>query len=363
MARPATTRHAHDPDYAVAPGATLAETIDALSMSQRDLAKRTGYTEKHISQIINGAAPITYQTAEKLEMVTGVPARMWNTLEANYREQLAKQSATQRLDADLEWLDRIPVKELVARGAIEAQPDRPSLLRAVLRFFRVISVEIWENLWLRPATAFRRSKCFEMKPEAMATWLRLGELEAQQIKCAPFDRAKLVRALKEIRALTSASPAVFQPRMIALCSEAGVAVVFVPEIKGCPASGAARWLASEKALIQLSLRYKSNDQFWFSFFHEAGHILGDGKKEVFIDGGSGDDDASESAANRFAADLLIPPARASELPTLETRHAVERFARDIGIAPGIVVGRLQREGRINYSYLNELKVKLVWATD
>lgn len=363
MVAPSTTRYAYEPDYAVPPGQTLLETIASLGMDQKELATRMSLSEKHVSQIVNGIAPISYQTADKLELVTGVPARVWNNLEMKYRERLAKLEAAKRLESDLDWLKRVPTKELIARGAIPAQDNVVALLRAVLAFFGVSSVQAWEDLWLKPATAFRRSQCFEMKPEVTAAWLRLGELDAHKIACKPYEKAKFRSALDEIRKLTAADPCEFQPKMVALCAEAGVALVFIPEMKGCPASGAARWLTSEKALIQLSLRHKTDDHLWFSFFHEAGHVLNDAKKDVFIDDGSPVDDEREKRADAFAADLLIPPNKAAGMQMLRTPAGVVQFAKSIGIAPGIVVGRLQHERIIRFSYMNQLKRRLQWNVE
>ena len=148
--------------------------------------------------------------------------------------------------------------------------------------------------------------------------------------------------------------------MKSLCAEAGVALVFVPEIKGCPVSGLTRWLSPTKALIQMSLRHKTDDQFWFTFFHEAGHILHDGKKKIFIDDNRPEDDR-EKKANRFAADFLIPPEATPELWTLTTRTSVRDFAKRMGIAPGIVVGRLQHDRVIPFSHLNDLKTRFTWV--
>ena len=139
-------------------------------------------------------------------------------------------------------------------------------------------------------------------------------------------------------------------------------MALVPEIKGAPVSGAAKWLTPEKALIGLNLRGKCNDRFWFTFFHEAGHILNDSKKETFIDV-EYEDDPREKGANQFAATTLIPAHFDQELPRLTIYTAVEAFARKIGIAPGIVVGRLQREGIIDYSQFNGLKQRLQWAEE
>jgi HTH-type transcriptional regulator / antitoxin HigA len=143
--------------------------------------------------------------------------------------------------------------------------------------------------------------------------------------------------------LTREGPEAFVPKLEDLCASAGVAVVFVPELPKIGIWGATRWLG-DKAVIQLSLRYKSNDHLWFTFFHEAGHILKHGRKEIFIEG-KGLNGEKEEEANAYARDKLIPPAQMRRLiksgrPTLAT---VERFADEIGIAPGIVVGRLQHE--------------------
>lgn len=353
-------RYVFEPEYAVPPGRTLQETIDALGMGQRDLATRAGLSPKHINQIIRGVAPISHETAIRLEQVTGVPARMWNNLEVNYREQLAKLEEQKRLENDLAWLKKIPTAELIKRGRIEKQTDQVLTLKAVLGFFGVANVEAWEKIWLSPAVAYRKSSVFLGQPEAMAIWLRLGELEARAVPCAPFDKSRFRAVLNELRVITVEKPEVSAPKMKAACADAGVAVVLVQEIKNVPVSGATRWLTPEKAMLQLSLRYKTNDQFWFTFFHEAGHILCGGKKDVFIDlnhaMGKG-----ERAADNFAANHLIPHHRVSELNGLKSMRAIKAFAEFIGIAPGIVVGRLQHEGMIGYDQFNGLKMRYQWA--
>ena len=355
------TRFPFKPDYAVPPGQTLRETIETLGVGQRELADRAGLSTKHVNQIIKGIAPITHETAIKLERVTGVPARMWNNLEANYREQLARLAENARNETDLDWLRSIPTKELIRRRVIADTKEKVSLLKAVLSFFGVASVEAWKKGWSHHQFAFRKSPTFQQRDGAMATWLRLGEIEAQKVKCQPFDRVAFRQALDEIRKWTVRGPEFFLPRMIEVCATAGVAVVLVPEIKGAPVSGAAKWLSPTKAMICLNLRGKFNDKFWFTFFHEAGHILNDSKKAIYIDKDY-KDDPREVNANRFAANLLIPEKYHDELKNLSTAQSVELFAKKVGIAPGIVVGRLQHERIIPYSHLNKLKARLDWTT-
>jgi len=202
-------RCAYEPDFAVPPGRTLQETIDALEMDQRELAKRTGLSVKHVNQVIKGVASITQDTAIRLERVTGVPARMWNSLEANYRERLARLNERSRLQGGLDWLKTIPVKELIQRGKVHEQPDPLSLLEEVLRFFGVADVDAWKEGWEKPQFAFRKSPTFKGQTAPMATWLRLCELDAAAIRCKPFSRARFQAALREIRSLTDAEPEEF----------------------------------------------------------------------------------------------------------------------------------------------------------
>jgi hypothetical protein len=171
--------------------------------------------------------------------------------------------------------------------------------------------------------------------------------------------------LAEVRQLTQQPPEVFQAELVRLCATAGVAVVFVPELPKMHVSGATRWLTPTKALIQLSLRYKSDDHLWFTFFHEAGHIVQHGKREFFIDFDDRDGDDKEQAADKFAADCLIPAPQWRRFAR-QTRYSKEQilaFATDAGIAPGIVVGRLQHDKLLPPSHCNDLKRRLDWASD
>jgi HTH-type transcriptional regulator / antitoxin HigA len=362
------TEYAFLSDYAVPPGETLQETLDELSMSQAELARRIGRTPKMVNEIIAGKAPITPETALLLEQVLGVPARLWNNLERRYQEDLARISERETLKDHVSWLKELPLREMIAANWVPERDDEIEQLRAVLRFFGVATPVEWRALWLEPQAAFRQSTAFEADPIAVAAWLRKGELDAQRVPCAPYEKSKFRNALKEIRTLTTAPPAVFQRQMMDLCASAGVALVFVPAISRTRASGVTRWLSPEKALIQLSLRYKADDQLWFTLFHEAGHIYLHGKRDIFIEGEETEASEKENEADRFAADMLIPRTVWSQFRSQPRQHYsrddIYAFARSIGIAPGIVAGRLQHEDEeVPYSHFNDLKRRLDWRME
>lgn len=351
------------PDYAVPPGEILLETLEERGMTQAELAERTGRKKKTINEIIKGKAPITPETALQLERVFGVPASFWNNLEQQYRTDLARIAEQQRLASQIEWLDLFPVKELVRYGWVESSKDKIQLLQQVLNFFSVASPDRWHEVWAGEAVSYRKSPVFESNPHALAAWLRCGEVSAHAIRCAPYDKTVFRESLDRIRGLTKEEPEVFRPELARICAASGVAVVFIPELNRTRVSGATRWLTPAKAMIQLSLRHKSNDHLWFTFFHEAAHILMHGKKEVFVDDDQHRGD-KEDEANKFAADFLIPPQAYKKFLQIHgtsiSKNAISAFAEDIGIAPGIVVGRLQHEKILPPSHGNGLKVFYTW---
>ena len=344
----------YEPDFVFPPGNTLEEVLENLGMTQAALAKRTGLSTKHINQIVNGAAPITPETALVFERATGVTARTWSNLEVIYREFLLQAEDGSRLEADLGWLNELPIKELVQRECITRRDQPIDTLREVCRFFGVANFAAWETLWQKP-TAYRTSKAFASNPGAVASWLRLGEIEAAKIDSEPFDKAGLTEAIDDFRRLTcEPEPGKWWPELVHQCAKVGVAVVGEPEFKGARINGAARWLSPDKALVQLSLRYNWNDIFWFTFFHEIGHLLIHSKKDAFINN-VGSHSGAEEEADGFASQILIPRRHEAELSDIKTVIQAKDFAKKIGVAPGIVVGRLQHDKYWLFKDGNELK--------
>ena len=211
--------------------------------------------------------------------------------------------------------------------------------------------------------AFRKSEVFEVDNHALIAWLRKGEIDAKEMPCEKYNEKRFQNTLNTIRHLSVEPPKVFQHKIMQLCRACGVAVVFVPELPKTRVSGVTRWLTPNKALIQLSLRYKSDDHLWFSFFHEAGHILKHGKKEIFIEGTSMEMAADkEDVANRFATDFMIPRSEYSRLVENPpySKAKIKAFAAHLGIAPGIVVGRLQHDKFLPMKNCNDLKKRFEW---
>ena len=353
------------PDWISPPGDTISDLLEEKDWTQTQLAERLGYTTKHISQLINGKAPISEQTALKLERVLGSTVAFWLSREAQYRARIAKAEEEARLQSWTSWLDQLPAKDLMRQGLIPKRrmvaKHKPSIVSDLLHFFGVASPAEWQDYYASMECAFRRTQTSQSDIGAISAWIRQGENIAEQVTCPKYSKPKFEKAVQQIRQLTLLEPQQFEPLLKKLCKEAGVAFVLVPSIPRAHVSGMARWLNPHKPLIQLSLYGRQNDRFWFTFFHEAAHILLHDKKDIFLDNWDGETkmpSQQEKEADDWSKDFLISPQHSTALPDLKSKEAVVEFANKIGIHPGIVVGRLQHDELIRKDWMNGLKVSL-----
>jgi len=360
----ATTTHQYQPEFVTPPGYTLKETLETTGMSQKELADRMGRPIKTISEIINGKTQITSETAIQLENVLGIPATFWLSREGRYREYLAKEEEKKRLETQKDLLSELPLKDLRKRGYLSKTRDKITQVKEAITYYGINDLSQIDKVYFESSFQFRKSKKYDLNIKHLAAWIREGELDAEKIHTEPYSKEKFLKALENIRYLTREEPEIFHPKMIELCRHAGVAFVMVQQYEKCRTSGLARWLRPNKALIQLSLRYKTDDHFWFSFFHEAAHILFHSKKQTFLDDyktKSGADEIEEEA-NQFAANFLIPEDLyqqiIGDLPL--GRDKIINFAEQLKISPGILVGRLQHDKVIEYGWMNDLKRKFIW---
>ncbi len=352
------------PDWISPPGDTILDLVDERGWTQADLADRLGYSRKHVNQLVRGKASLSEDAALRLHRVLGGSVGFWLTREARYRERLAVSREAGLYEGWGDWLEELPVEAMMEAGAITRRrmvaSAKVRVVGECLAFFGVASPEQWRARCVGTEGAFRRGTAKDGDRASTAVWLRLGELQAEQLRLPAYDRERFTQALKEIRDLTVEPPDVFEPRMRSLLHAAGVGFVLVPAIPRARVSGVARWL-HRNPLIQLSLFGKTNDRFWFSFFHEAAHILlhADDRKSVWLDdaGRRPGTNEAEAEADRWAANRLIPSPHDPELHRLRDRRSICAFAQRVGVHPGVVVGRLQHERLLAFDQMNGLKAR------
>jgi len=349
------------PDVAIPPGEVLAETLGARSMTQAELARRTGRPVQAVNEIIRGTKAITPETALQLERVLGVPAHVWTRLEADYRFNKARLEDEQRLVGQVDRVRKFPYGAMAKQGWVPVTLSAVERVRNLLSFFGVGALDAVSANY---AAAFRRSSATKGSSEALAAWLRQGQRKAAEVRTASFDREKLEQFVPQLRRMTSEDPGRFEPRLRSGLAAVGVAIVLVPHLPGSGIQGATFWRGAS-AVVQLTLRYKWQDVFWFTLLHEVGHLLLHERNEVFVDIENGRPrDERETEANDYAANLLIKAeqyehfvAERSTFP--ET--AVRTFAEQQKIPPGIVVGRLCHDGRVPWGHLIHLRRQFQWA--
>jgi HTH-type transcriptional regulator / antitoxin HigA len=351
------TNLSYRPQTVSPPGTTLAELIEEREITQAELARRMGRPLNAINEMVLGNKEITEDTALELERVLGTPAHFWLAREARYREYLARQRDAGRADDRLDWLNKLPLKQLQQSGHLPkghlTAAFKAKLIEPALRFFGVASPVGWHSQYDRVQAAFRRASPDKQTDNAAITaWLRLGEIAASSTDLPPYNADTLEANIAAMRKLTTRPAAEIGTGLQTLCAQAGVVLVFAPYFSGTHVSGVARWLG-ERPLIQLSLLGKKNDLFWFSFFHEVAHILKHPKRPVFLDDASAGSQAQskeEQEANQFAADTLIPPAARQGLGRIDlTAAGIRAVAARLDIHPGIVVGCLLNMGLVRYS--------------
>ncbi|MDH5509680.1 MAG: ImmA/IrrE family metallo-endopeptidase [Nitrospinota bacterium] len=343
----------------IPPGETLIEALEEKGMTQSDLAMRMGRPIKTINGIIKGKVAITADTAMQLEYVLDVPAYFWQNLESAYRTSIVRQREQENIAKESDMAKKFPYTEMAKLGWVSETKDLSERIRALKRFFGVVSLK---NVPAREAIAFRRSGVHENSDYAIAAWLRKGELEAQNIETDNYDEDKFKSALVEIKLLAYEMPSDFSVILRDMCSECGVTVVYIPHLQKTHVNGATHWLAPKKAIIQLSNRYPYEDVFWFSFFHEAGHILLHGKRDVFIEYKNMTGSKKEEEANRFAANSLIGADDYNEiLKDAPFSHSkIRLISKRLSVSPGVLVGRLAHDKHIPYSKYGDLRRKLIW---
>ncbi len=356
------------------PGTMVSEYLEFNEWTQRELARRTGLTPKTVNEICNGKARISPVTALAFERVFHRPAHFWLNLQSKYDEAEARQYAIDSLLSWKAWSNRFPIADMKRYRYLEVpSKDESSVTSALLSFFGVSSPESWQSVWNSSPIAYRQTLRYTTSKEAISAWLRATELEANKVPTGPFDERKLRSLIPQLRNLTKEGPEVFVPELQRLCAVAGVAVVWKPELPQTGISGCSRWLTGHRALIALTLRYKTDDQMWFTFFHEIGHILLHRQQHMLILDNASEDlldrtvdpemQRIEEEASRFAADTLIPPESLSPFIRRKvfTNESIKAFADALTIGPGIIVGRLQHEGVLKHFQGNQLKRNLHWA--
>ena len=351
------------PNWFSKPGDTLVTLMHRKGIGVRQLAEVLGVDIHDARALVVGAMDLDANAATAIASLVGGSADFWRKRQADYRNALERAVESVPREDAAAWLRELPLRDMREQGWIESATELKTKLQLCMVYFGVSGPEEWYWRYTNSRHYnFRTSSTFRSDGGALAAWLRQGEIEAAMVQTGSWDADKLNDQIPTIRRLTWARhPSYFVPRLKALLAEAGVALVFARAPTGCRASGAARFLNKRRAMVQMSFRYRADDHVWFTLFHEIAHLILHGRAGAFVDGDELDDDGLEAEANEFAQNAVVPKDRRGELEDLPPRTAdIVAFAKDVGVAPGIVVGQLQHFVHIGREQLNFLKRRYHW---
>lgn len=344
-----------EPNWVSPPGDTIKDILDDQNISIPYFASQMGSSIEVIQDLIVGQKIINQKIASKLEANLGVPEEFWLTREKQYRYHFEKIQSENKA-----WLTNLPFKFMNTNKWIENGDS----LQSYLDFFNVPSVRKWKVKYESEIQelSFRTSQTLNSDFASVAAWLRRGEILANKIECNEWNKKQFEISLSEIKKLTRLkNPKDFLPKLVNICAESGVAVAVVPTPPGCKASGATKFINDNKAILLLSFRYLTDDQFWFTFFHEAGHLILHKKSthiELFKDSLVNE---QENEANTFAAEFLVPYTYHNELKNLRSNQKkIIKLAFELGVSPGIIIGQMQYLKIIDFKYLNSYKRRYNW---
>ncbi len=352
--RPQTVSH---------PGSTLAERLEELNMGSKEFATRTGKPEKTISRILSGDSAITPDMAVLFEDVLHIPADFWLARQKNYDEAVARIKREELIQESVPWAREFPYAQMAQQGWLTATRVAEEKVVNLFKFFSVGSIKAFEDFYFekKVLVSFRVSLAHTHKPFAFAAWLRQGELQSKQLVTIPYNKVNLEKSLPQIKALMAEHPSDFFQQLQDICLQAGVKVVYTPCLPGASVDGSTRWLG-DIPLIQMSARYKQNDIFWFTFFHEVAHILKHGKKYISLENVKyqGAEIAKEKEADEFAVQWTFSKEEEKQFRDqyFFTIKEIVDYASEIGTHPAMIIGRFHHNGLLHYSEGRELIEKV-----
>ena len=355
------------PDLVIHPGETISDVLEEHGLTQKELARRAGVSEAFLSDVIHGKKDISKSLAMGLEYALGVPASFWLNLQANYDAELLALHEEGSIRAEeVTVLVRIRdiVKYLQKKEVLAGDMTREQTILRLRRYFRLSS--LCDLGKLAPAGAFRLSDKAAVDPAVLGAWLcmcRSGSRNGS-IKNG-FDVSgidTLVNGIKDIMCSVKGDP---REKLTSLFAVHGIDFSVVHDFKGAPVHGYIALNGDGTYRMVLTLRGAFADIFWFSLFHELGHIVnGDlNRPGCFIDGAGPDNDGRESAADQFACRALLDPASYRRFLDKNnfTYSSIEAYSRDQNVPPYIVIGRLQNDEYISWDRFSRYKPRYRWA--
>lgn len=361
----ATKRTGISRDLIIHPGETIRDILLERNITQSELAALTDVTPAYVCNVIAGKKDISAKFAFALEYALGVSKSFWINLQANYDAELLEASE----------FDTITEEERVARGNLKdivkylrekgKMPLRETVDESILSLRKALQMSNIANLkGMAPEGALRMSSKAKVNPYVMGAWIRICQIAGEKRSVnTRFDIEKIDELVIKTKAVMCNSEESIQKSLTELFREYGIDFSLVRNFRGAPVQGYISKKNDGTYQMVLTLRGSYADIFWFSLFHELGHIAnGDVNRYINYIDYDGESDI-EVKADDFAKTRLIDSIAYEEFirSTDFSLNAIRSFAESQHIRPYMVIGRLQREKLLEYNRYSSEKIRYKWA--
>lgn len=346
----------YDDKIAFHPGYYIKEIVEESGLTQEDFAKRLDTTPKNLSLLIRGEQNLSIDIAMKLSRMTGTSVSYWLNLQNAYDALIAEFKSKEELAQErkiFKYLNYKYFREYFNLPDLPRKKDEQIV--QVRNFLNVSTLTVFK----KPDMAVRfRSATGEMSEANIIKaniMVQIATNIALETEAPKFDKSLFEEAVRYALTLTK-DHSTFYPLIKEAFCKVGVIFVILPNISGSKINGATKKVGNNIMLLVNDRRLNS-DTFWFTLFHEIGHIM-NGDYGISFDSESGE---QEEIADKYAEDMLIPCDQYQQF-IAENRfdiQSIRRFAKRIDRDPGIVLGRLMNDGKVSYDdwSLNPLRHK------
>jgi HTH-type transcriptional regulator/antitoxin HigA len=359
----ATKRNGLSLDLSIHPGETIKELLVDKGMNQEELAIRCGCSAKHVSEVLSGKKRISSNFANSLEYVFGIPTEFWINLQGNYDKKIIElENETQITDEEFKIFDDLKdvVKYCEKALIIEHGLNKSLTLLNMRKFLNVNNLLSIPNLPIQQV-AFRGSSKLKVNVNVLFAWKRICEFLTEKVEpIASFDKELLKTKFDEIKKTMFLDPNEMVQKLKSIFLECGVVFDVVRNFTGAPVQGYIQ-KKNNKVILCMTIRQSFSDIFWFTLFHEIGHLINDDFKDMYIDYNFIESN-EEKNADDFAKNTLINDddyrnfKKAGEFDY----GSISRFANSQNVKPGIVIGRIQNE--INdYTFMAKYRDRYKWV--
>ena len=347
-------------DFIIHPGETIKEALEDRKMSQEELAIRTGFSAKHVSEVVHGKKGISAQFAKGLEYAFDVPVEFWLNLQALYDKEILEFKAREEInEEEISIVKKVKkiIEYATEKGIIEKNKN---IIQNVIDLRKICGISNLDDIkWIPVAqTSFRMSKTIDT--DILYIWLRINEILARKFKTdTEYRQELLIKNLEKIKKTMFLDINIAIKELTKIFAECGIIFQISKSFRGAPVQGFIKRI-NNNIMLTMTIRGAFADIFWFTLFHEIGHIINGDFDDLLIDYESINSE-KENAADNFASNALINNEKFHEFfnSSKFTKESIKNFAKENNVQPFIVVGRLEKQLN-DYTFMADMRVKYEW---